>query len=374
MGPDRQALARDIVQRFGWNTTCFQILNPGIARWFDASESSVVGYIKTKGIRVVAGAPVTDPDSLERIVTEWESSDENSPCCYFGAEERLYEFIRRRPGYSTVVIGAQPRWSPDSWLDKVATSSSLRAQLSRAKAKSVTVSEWPPKRVKDNPELRRCLDHWLGTRGLPPMHFLVEPEILSAPDGRRVFVAERAGTVIGFVALAPIPARNAWLTEMFVRGKGAPNGTVELALTHAVAAVAQSRAEFVTMGMVPLSRHVDLHWEGNPRWLRGVGSWSRAHLKRFYNFDGLDFFKSKFLPDSWEPIYVIANRPEFTPRFMLAVVGAFTNGHPFWAFLRGVWKAAQQECRWSIRSGLGLWRRTTGQVGVACATNPPTAP
>lgn len=337
--------ARTLIESFGWNTTCFQILNPGIEQWFDDKGSAVVGYIKTNGVRVVAGAPVAEHQNLGEVIKQWEAEDGCTPCCYFGAEERLFEHVHGKEGYSTVIIGAQPRWEPKAWLRNVENAPSLRAQLNRAKAKSVSVTEWPAERVKGSQQLRVCLDQWLGARGLPPLHFLVEPEILSAPEGRRVFVAERMGLVVGFVALAPIPARNAWLTEMFVHGKGAPNGTVELTLTYAIAAVADTDAEFVTMGMVPLSRQIDLGWAGNPRWLCWMGAWSRAHLKRFYNFDGLDFFKSKFIPNSWEPIYVIANRPTFTPRLMLAVIGAFTNGHPFFSLAKGLMKALREELR-----------------------------
>ena len=33
-----------------------------------------------------------------------------------------------------------------------------------------------------------------------------------------------------------------------------------------------------------------------------LSKWVRAHGKRFYNFEGLEAFKSKFRPDGWEPI------------------------------------------------------------------------
>lgn len=134
------------------------------------------------------------------------------------------------------------------------------------------------------------------------MHFLNESDVLDAPEGRRVFVMESGGRVLGFVVLAPIPARNGWLTELFVRGENAPNGAIELGLHHAVQAVADDGAELLTMGMVPLSTHASQ--AENPEWLRGLAGWARAHGRRFYNFDGLEAFKgsssrtrgSRFLP------------------------------------------------------------------------------
>ena len=50
--------ARDLVMKHGWNTTCFQIVNPGIEYWFGDDGESVVGYVSSGDVRVVAGAPV----------------------------------------------------------------------------------------------------------------------------------------------------------------------------------------------------------------------------------------------------------------------------------------------------------------------------
>jgi hypothetical protein len=72
------------------------------------------------------------------------------------------------------------------------------------------------------------LREWLAAKGLPPLHFLVEPDTLSHLFDRRVFAAELGGEVIGFVLLSPVPTRNGWLFEQFVHRPGSPNGTVEL--------------------------------------------------------------------------------------------------------------------------------------------------
>jgi phosphatidylglycerol lysyltransferase len=223
----------------------------------------------------------------------------------------------------------------------------LRAQLNRARNKGVVVSEWEADRIRGSEGLRECRDEWLRTRGLPPMHFLNESDVLDAPEGRRVFVMECGGRVVGFVVLAPIRARRGWLTELFVRGDHAPNGAVELGLHFAVKTVADEGAELLTMGMVPLSTRASQ--AENPAWFRALAGWARAHGRRFYNFDGLESFKAKFKPDSWEPIYAVSNQPRFGLRMLLAVLGAFTRVHPVWALALGVGRAVAQEAKWLVR-------------------------
>src|SRR4051812_37695444 len=58
----RIRVVRDLVMSHGWNSTCYQIINPGIEHWFAAAGDAVVGYVKAAGFRVVAGAPVCPLD------------------------------------------------------------------------------------------------------------------------------------------------------------------------------------------------------------------------------------------------------------------------------------------------------------------------
>lgn len=343
--------ARALVLRFGWNATTYQIVNRGIAHWFSSSGDAVIGYVQKARVCVVAGAPVCDENRLPDVVREWEEycrANKNG-VCYFGAAGRIKELLGASPEYSTVVLGAQPTWNPAGWNEIIKSQRSLRAQLSRAKNKGVEVEEWSTQRATQNPELRRVLDEWLRTRGLPTLHFLVEPETLSFLEDRRVFVASQNGHAVGFVTLCPIPARNGWLTEQFPRGDGAPNGTVELLMDAAIRAIAEQDAQYITMGLVPLSEQGCLPEEENPAWLKILLAWTRAHGRRFYNFGGLESFKAKFQPDSWEAIYAISNEKEFSPRSLYAIAAAFTETSPLLAVASGLMKAVRQEGRWLLK-------------------------
>ena len=333
---------RECVLRFGWNTTCYQIVNPGIRHWH--IDDAVVGYVENHGVKVVAGAPVCPEGDLPHVLEAFENGHE---VVYVGAEERVYQEALETQRYSISVMGAQPVWSPSSWIRSVDGDASLRAQLNRAKNKDVRVSEWSAEQATRNPDLQRVLVDWLSTRGLPPMHFLVEPDTLGFLHDRRVFVAERKGEVVGFTTLSPIPTRRGWLTEQFVRAKQAPNGTVELLVDSAIRAVDIDGAQMVTMGIVPLSRKAPTN-PRDPWWLRFTMGWVRAHGRRFYNFDGLEWFKDKFHPDSWDPIYVISTRRPFPFKHLYALTESFTRIPPWLAILKGAVGAVKQEAAWAL--------------------------
>jgi hypothetical protein len=106
--------ARDLVMEYGWNTTCFQIVNPGIEHWFSSRGDAVTGFVTANNYRVVGGAPACSLERLADVVTEFETDTEalNERVCYFLAEARLESTLANSPDHSFVLLGAQPVWNP----------------------------------------------------------------------------------------------------------------------------------------------------------------------------------------------------------------------------------------------------------------------
>jgi phosphatidylglycerol lysyltransferase len=337
--------------QYGWNATSYQIVNPGISHWFSRNNDAVVGFTTYAGVRVVAGAPVCSIDGLPDVIDEFESDARQSHqrVCYFGGEARLEHALLDDPSHSRVLLGAQPAWNPARWDEIISSHKSLRAQLNRARNKGVTVVEFAPREAETSEQLRSVLHRWLSRRGLPPLHFLVEPDTIARLEDRRVFVAKnRAGDPIAFAVLSPIAARNGWLVEQFPRLHDSPNGTVELLLTTAVRAIAESGASYVTLGLAPLARRDQIDHSNEPLWVRATLGFAALHGRRFYNFGGLESFKSKFAPEVWEPVYAIEAAPHFTPRALYAIAGAFASRSPLTLLVSAIVKAIKQELSWLV--------------------------
>ncbi|MBC8101073.1 MAG: DUF2156 domain-containing protein [Cytophagales bacterium] len=360
------ARARALVLTHGWNSVCFQILNPGFAYWFSPAGDAVVGYVRDQAsrVRVVGGAPVCSRERLADVIREWEAESRQAgdAVCYLCAASRLQDALGTgtAPGaapHTTVALGAQPVWNPQRWTEIFAAQASLRQQVRRVRGKGVQVTEWGAVRAATDPGLRRCLEEWLAARRMPPLRFLAEPRTLDRLEGRRVFVAtlapgaRAAATVTGFLIASPVPLRKGWLFEQVIRGADAPNGTAEMLIDGAMRAVAADGAQYVTLGLVPLSRRGGPAGgvPPSPLWLRLVLAWARAHGRRFWNFDGLESFRAKLQPDFWEPIFAIADQRRFSPRLLIALArafhppaGRFSAGQAFLAILAD---ALRQECR-----------------------------
>jgi phosphatidylglycerol lysyltransferase len=157
-----------------------------------------------------------------------------------------------------------------------------------------------------------------------------------------LFVARREGRIVAFLVASPVAARKGYLVEELARSSRAPNGTSELLIDAAMHRFAAAGCSYVTMGLVALARGTVGE---NPLWLRSLMVVARAHANRFYNFQGLERFRTKMQPACWEPIYAISNERHFSPRALYAVGRAFSGISPLHAIGLAVWKGAREELR-----------------------------
>ena len=115
-------------------------------------------------------------------------------------------------------------------------------------------------------------------------------------------------------------------------------------MDQAIRKLGEEAFEYVTLGISPLSHRANLGESHNPTWLKFLLAWMRKHGQRFYNFDGLDHFKSKLMPEFWEPVYAISNEPKVSGRTMWAIASAFADNRPFSVFGSGMARAIGAEC------------------------------
>jgi phosphatidylglycerol lysyltransferase len=341
-------LAREIVLAHGWNSTSYQILNPGIQHWFSPDHRAVTGYTRRGNVLLVAGGPICDLESLAAVCDQFEAfaRRQGRRVCYVCAEERLRALFAQSLHHSTIALGAQPAWNPRVWTEIVRNRSSLRAQLNRAKNKGVEVEAVGIERAAKDPDLHHVLQQWLSGRSLPPLHFLTEPNVLDGVlTDRIILLARRRGTPVAFLVASPARARKGYLVELVARSAAAPNGTSELLIDAAMRRLADEGCEYVTLGLVALAHAADEEMRGNPAWMRVMMYFARAHANRFYNFRGLERFRVKMAPERWETIYAISNEPQFSVPSLYAMGGAFSGIPPWAAIAIGAAKAVGAEFR-----------------------------
>lgn len=307
---------------------------------------AVVGYTRKGREFNVAGGPVCDPRILPAVCCEFEAAASRERCrvCYVCAEDRLHDVFARSANHAAIVIGAQPVWDPQRWPSIIERQASLRAQLNRSRNKGVVIETMAPGQMASHPGIRRVLREWVASRRLPPLRFLVEPNVLDGVMQDRVsFVAMRNGNPVAFLVASPVAAKHGYLIELLARAPDAPNGVSELLIDAAMRLFAREKCNYITLGLVALATAARREMRRNPIWLRAAMNFARTHANRFYNFRGLEQFRLKMLPERWETIYAISNERSFSPRTLYSVGASFSGISPWAAIGIGVAKAIRRE-------------------------------
>ena len=300
--------------RYATASTSYQILNPDISHW--TQSKTLLGFKKAFGWTIVAGEPVGPLVEQAAAMTAFEAS--HPPVAYFAAEEGFYHRFRDSHPH-TVYLGSQPVWTPENW-QAAMRHPSLRYQCHRAKNKGICVSEMSASAVRANTTFATLRQTWLAQHGLPPMHFLVETDVLASPGSRRFIGATQGNQLVGMLVLAPISGRSGYLVEVAMRHPNAPNGTVEYMLDQVFCSI--SDIQMLTLGLSPLRPSP---WQSrNPRWIRIFFAMLRCFGSPFYDFMGVNRFKEKCRPGSWEPLFLMS-RHRITPQTLAAVAKIFLS-------------------------------------------------
>lgn len=342
--------ARDLILRYGWNATAYQALAPDMEYWFDPDGAAMVAYVARFRVWVAAGAPLCAAERTAEIVRDFEREAARQGCgvCWFAAAGRMRDALTDLPPYALLAIGAQPTWNPAHWAEIIHGNKSLRAQINRAKNKGVAVREVPPNEAAGRADLQDCLDDWVAHHALPTLHFLTEPVTLDRLADRRIWIAEAGGIACAFLVATPIPARRGWMIEQIARSSNAPNGANELLVDAAMRDLAGG-SDYVTLGLVPLARRADASNSAASPSARLLLRWGRSHGRRFYNFAGLDAFKSKFQPEEWEPLFIICPGKAVSLRAIVATLAAFSREPLPLLLARALFGSLRQEVFWFLK-------------------------
>jgi phosphatidylglycerol lysyltransferase len=343
------------LRRHGDHATSFQTLEDGTRLFALPEQKGFVGYVDTGACWVAAGAPVCAPHERAMAADRFRDAAARAGrrACFFAAEPSFADATT----WTRLHIGEQPTWDPSSWSSKVAATSSLRAQLNRARNKGVVVRRVDASELGAGQPLRvqveEIVQAWLAARPMAPMGFLVDVQPFLHADERRFFVACRGDVVVAFLSAVPIYARAGWLLEDLLRTAEAPAGTAVVLIDAAMTTLSSEGARVVTLGMAPLSGDV-------PRGLREA----RELLTPLYDFAGLHAFKRRLAPDGWEPLYLLAPTTTECWRGLLDALRAFARGRLRWfalqSFLRGPPAAL-----WALAALLSVW---TALLAVAPST------
>lgn len=324
IGVRERAQVREMLSGWGAPPLSYYALLPDKHYLFDAENAQpqwAVSYCLVGRHALALGDPLGDPAYGARAVQEFVALCARydwSPSFYQVTGRYLEEY--RAVGLKPFKIGEDAVIDLPSFSLKGKAFQDLRTALNKMSKGGVALEEYDTNGSLDPETLTQLADiteEWLSAhkgeeKGFAMGQFAPESDLF---HDSRLFLARDAATrrVLAFVTFVPIyGGANAvssngvtgWGLDLMRRRGESPNGVMEFLIASAAAAFQQEDACVMSLGLSPMADSDLDDADGESEWLARLRALIFDKFNQFYNFKGLNAFKSKFAPQ-WQSRYLV---------------------------------------------------------------------
>jgi phosphatidylglycerol lysyltransferase len=316
---------------YGYNAHSLVSIAPGARLWSAPSIDGAIIYNEFGHVWLAVGDPLAADDMMGELARLFViAARQKRRIAAFAPATARFAQEGVKAGLSAVKVGAAPYFDLQTWAPRGDSAKKVRSGINQAHRAGIRVEAVAAIREEIKEEVATLCQRWLKTRRAATnlgWLFILDP--FQHAEMKRFFAArDERGRLVGFLVASPIRAREGWYLEDVLRPPNAPPGTADLLIFEALRNLAAEGAKVATLGTAPLADQgghaVATGDYPLVEWMLCVAA---ARLERFYNFEGLRRFKSKFAPSWWESEYVLVPRGVMVPpRVTYAIIRAIVPG------------------------------------------------
>ncbi len=330
-----------LLHEHGLSSVCSFALADDADYFFSRNGRAVVAYRFESDTLLAIGDPIGPEEDLRPLLVDFDRFCRERDWAYgfFQARPELLDLYRGL-GWRALHIGEDPVLETGRFTLEGSAVGDARRAAARAEREGLEVRHFLPgsQAVSGHgadealgiPNLREQLhqvsSEWLSTRPAAEKGFCVGR--FDAAGLRHAWLAVAWNTsaqrVEGFVTWEPVWARRGWALDLVRRRGASAAGTMDLLVVRSVEAARARGDAMVSLSLSALA-DVERDDEAGPEEFARARAFLRRHLARFYDFEGLFRWKSKFDP-RFEDRYLIYPGPLALPRVALALVRAQRPG------------------------------------------------
>lgn len=328
---ERERVTR-LLRHYGDSSIGAFALEDDVDYFFNPTGRAVLAYKFEANVLLVLGDPIGPDDEIPALLSQFATycAEHDWTFALFQARpERLA--VYRDAGWRAVHIGVDPIIRTDRFTLEGSAMGDVRRSRNKLEAAGMEAHLYPPDTHPFDPsremwlrdQLAGVSGEWLKSRkgaekgfamGRFDPHRLTDTWLAAAVDPAQ-------GRVEAFITLVPVWGRHGWALDLMRRRDDAPPGVIEFLIVHCVEAARERGDEMISLSLSALAKT-----EADPA---DAGDRTRAflmeHLRRFYDFEGLFRWKSKFSPE-FEPRYLVYADPMALPRVVYALARAQSPG------------------------------------------------
>ena len=324
--------AKTIIEQYGRSSLAHFCLLPDKNYYFSPSGQTVIAYVPKGRGAVALGDPIGEPEDLKDAIVGYREfcyCNDWYPAFYQTLPDHLQ--LYKSLGFKAVKIGEEAIVDLPTFTTQGKAGRNLRNALNRFNKLGYEVKFCQPP-IEDEllDKLKIISDEWLNemqgsekqfSLGWFDYDYLRNCEIAT--------VEGNSGEIIAFTNIIPEYQLNEITVDLMRKRQETEHGVMEFLFISLFQHYKELNYDSFNLGLSALSGLKEN--PESPR-LEGGLDYLYQHLNRFYNFQGLRGFKSKFNP-RWESRYLIYPSLATLPDVVVALVRA-DSGDRIWDYLR----------------------------------------
>lgn len=279
-----------MLKQYGTHSLSFTAFQPGM-ELFTIENVGWIAFERKWNQIIVLGDPVCNPNHFLQVFKEFL---EHFPQALFVQVSPPAATALRECGYYTTQMGRESIVDLDTWSLTGKKKQIIRTACNKVKKDGITIVE----KAADPIAEAELTKSWLSSRKCHDrqIRFLIRPMHVDYEEGVRRFFAYEGDTPIGFIFFDPVYKNgmvDGYIPNISRASLDFHQGIFYAIMSHAMATFKSEGVRRLYLGLMPLCLDDPVqHFEG--KMLRKVFALTRKYGGRFYNFDGINFTKSRF--------------------------------------------------------------------------------
>ncbi|KAI9663672.1 MAG: hypothetical protein M1821_007162 [Bathelium mastoideum] len=227
-------------------------LEPRIQVWRDDNTGAAVGFCPMDHFAITVGDPLCHVSQYTKTIAgylRFISKERHLKPLWLLAGPDAEEVLATRFNWRTFSVAAEQRLDPST--NPAAHEHDVQRKIRHAEKEGVKIHDYPI----DSPpseDLRKKIDgriqDWLNNRKGKQVH-LTDVHPWQDIEHRQYHTAtDKDGQIVCFVVMAQLSPDHGWQVKFALDLPGAPGGSIEMIVTHALKFIAQNGATNVTFG------------------------------------------------------------------------------------------------------------------------------
>ncbi|EJD48675.1 aspartyl-tRNA synthetase [Auricularia subglabra TFB-10046 SS5] len=223
--------------------------------WRHAATGAAVGFSRQGKYVIIIGDPLCDRSQLPRVAgafLRWVQKELKLKPLWLLTSEAMERVLGEKHGWRTMTCVAEARVEPASAAQD--PKGDVGRKVRHAEKEGVAITDIPLSQEVPADVRAECderIKDWMEARKGKQVH-LTDVDPWTDYEHRKYFIGrDKVGKVCGMVVLAQLAVRNGYQIKWALDFPGAPGGTIEYMVLHAIREAQGMGAKTVTFGATP---------------------------------------------------------------------------------------------------------------------------